>query len=157
MGVFAGANFQSVSQLSLPLGEKYKELEKAKWELAETQQRHEQQIGQLKQENEDKIEEWKNKVEEAKHQLRNAEVVNQQQAEKIALINQELKDVHLASKGFSFVDVKPGDFKQVLFKIHEEFRQVVIDSYSCFDEMQVLYDKFIKHSETLEGHHHPLL
>ena len=30
MGIFAGANFQSVSQLSLALAEKQKELEKAK-------------------------------------------------------------------------------------------------------------------------------
>ena len=37
LGVFAGANFQSVSQLSLALSEKQKELEKAKWELVETQ------------------------------------------------------------------------------------------------------------------------
>ena len=36
MGAFAGANFQSVSQLSLALGEKQKELEKEKQELAET-------------------------------------------------------------------------------------------------------------------------
>ena len=34
MGVFAGANFQCVSQLSLDLGEKQKELEKVKHELA---------------------------------------------------------------------------------------------------------------------------
>ena len=39
--VFAAANFQSVSQLSLALGEKQKELEKAKRELAEKQQRYE--------------------------------------------------------------------------------------------------------------------
>ena len=45
------------------------------------------------------------------HQIRNVEVVNQQQAEKIALINQELKDVHLASKGSSFVNLRPEDFK----------------------------------------------
>ena len=37
MGVFAGANFQLVSQLSSALGEKQKELEKAKQELAEAQ------------------------------------------------------------------------------------------------------------------------
>ena len=92
----------------------------------------------MKQEHEDKIEKWKKKDKEAKQQLQNADIVNQQQAEQIALVNQEMKDLHLASKGFSFVDVKPGDFKQVLFKIHEEFRQVVIDLYSYFDEMQVL-------------------
>ena len=64
MGVFTATNFQSVSQLSFAFGEKHKELEKAKWELAETQQRYEQQIGQLKQEHEEKKERWKNKVEE---------------------------------------------------------------------------------------------
>ena len=85
-----------------------------------------------------KIEEWKKKVEEAKHQLRNAEVLNQQQVEQIALVNQELKDVHLASKGSSFVDLRLEDFKQVLCKIHKEFRQAVIDLYSCFNEMQGL-------------------
>ena len=140
MGVFATTNFQSVSQLSLPFGEKHKELEKAKWELAETQQRYEQQIGQLKQEHKDKIEKWKKKAKEAKQQLQNADIVNQQQAEQIALVNQELKDVHLASKGCSFVDVRPEDFKQVLCKIHKEFRQAVIDLYSCFNEMQGMYD-----------------
>ena len=30
----------------------------------------------------------------------------------------------------------------------------MIDGYSYFDEIQGLYDKFIKHSETLEDHHH---
>ena len=30
----------------------------------------------------------------------------------------------------------------------------MIDLYSCFNEMQCLYEKFIKHSENLEGHHH---
>ena len=64
MGVFTGANFQCVSQLSLALGEKQKELEKVKRELVETQQRHEQQIGKLKEEHEEKIERWKKKAEE---------------------------------------------------------------------------------------------
>ena len=30
----------------------------------------------------------------------------------------------------------------------------MIDLYSYFDEMQCLYEKFIKHSKTLKGHHH---
>ena len=98
MGVAVGANFQCVSQLSLALVEKQKELEKVKRKLAETQQRHEQQIVQLKQEHEEKIERWKKKAEEEKHQLQNVEVVNQQQEEQIVLVNQELKHVHLASK-----------------------------------------------------------
>ena len=122
--------------------------------VSRKKQRHEQQIGQLKQEHEEKLEEWKKKAEEAKHQLQNAEVVNKQQAEQIALVNQELKHVHLVSKGYSFVDVRPDDFKHILRKIHEEFRQAVIDLYSYFYEMQGMYDKFIKHSETLEDHHY---
>ena len=64
--------------------------------------------------------------------------MNRQQAKQISLVNQEIKDVHLASKGFSFVDVRPEDFKHVLCKIHEEFRQAVIDFYNYFDEMQGL-------------------
>ena len=48
MGFFAGANFQSVSQLSLALGEKEKELHKFKHDIAEAEKRHEQEIVQLK-------------------------------------------------------------------------------------------------------------
>ena len=76
----------------------------------------------MKQEHEEKIERWKKKVEEEKHQLWNVEVSNQQQAEQILLVNQELKHLHLTSKGCSFVDVRPKDFKHVLCKIQEEFR-----------------------------------
>ena len=101
-----------------------------------------------------KIEEWKKKVEEAKHQLRNTEVVNRKQVEQISLVNQELKDLHLDSKGCSFVNVRPDDFKHVLYKIQKEFRQAVIDLYSCCNEMQGLYEKFIKHSKTLVDHYH---
>ena len=42
------------------------------------------------------------KDEQLKHQLENADVLNQQQAEQIPLINQQLKDAHLASKASSF-------------------------------------------------------
>ena len=45
------------------------------------------------------------KAEEMKHQLENAEVVNQQQEEQIAHVNQQLKDAHLASKASSFLDL----------------------------------------------------
>ena len=44
MGFFSRGNFQCVSQLSLDLGEKEKELQKAKRDLAESEQRHEQEI-----------------------------------------------------------------------------------------------------------------
>ena len=114
MGVFTGANFDSVSQLSLALGEKEKELQKAKQDLAEAEQRHEQEIDQLKQEHEDRVQQWKNKVEQLKHQLENSDVLNLQQAEQIAYVNQQLKDAHLASKASSFLDRIPKDFKQVL-------------------------------------------
>ena len=50
--------------------------------------------------------------------------------------------------------MRPKDFKHVLCKIQEEFRQNVIDLYSCFDDMQGMYEKFIKHSKTLDGQHH---
>ena len=94
------------------------------------------------------------KVEEEKHQLQNVEVANQQQAKQIVLVNQELKYLHLTLKGCSFVDVRPEDFKPVLCKIEEEFGKNVIDLYIYFDEMQGLYEKFIKHSKTIEDHHH---
>ena len=42
MGVFAGANFDSVSQLCLVLSDKEKELQKSKLYLAAVEHRHEQ-------------------------------------------------------------------------------------------------------------------
>ena len=91
------------------------------------------------------------KAEELKHQLENAEVVNQQVVEKIALVNQQLKDAQVGLKASCFLDMTLKDFKQVLCKLQEEFQQAVIDLYTSFDEMQVLYDKFSKHFETVEG------
>ena len=67
MGVFAVDNFNSVSQLSLALGEKEKELQKEKEDLAEAKKRHEQEIDQLKQEHEDRVQQWKNKANQLKH------------------------------------------------------------------------------------------
>ena len=45
------------------------------------------------------------KDEQLKHQLENANVLNRQQAEQIAHVNQQLKDAHLASKASSFLDL----------------------------------------------------
>ena len=93
------------------------------------------------------------KAEELKHQLENEDVVNQQRAEQIVVINEQLKDAQVASKGLCFLDMKPEDFKQGVCKLQEEFRQDVIDLYTSFDEMQELYNKFSKHFETVEDHH----
>ena len=153
MGVFAGANFNTVSQLSLAFGEKEKELDKLKHDLAEAEKRHEQEIDKLKREHEDKVEQWKMKAEELKHHLENAELVNQQGEKKIALVNQHLKDPQVGLKALCFLDMTCEDFKQVLGKLQEEFRQAVIYLYTYFDEMQGLYDKYNKHFETIEDHH----
>ena len=55
--------------------------------------------------------------EELKHQLENAEVVNQQGAEQIALVNQQLKYAQVGLKALCFLDMAPKDFKQVLYKL----------------------------------------
>ena len=89
------------------------------------------------------------KAEELKHQLENEEVVNQQWAEKNVVVNEQLKDAQVASKGLCFLDLTPEDFKQVLCKLQEEFWQDVIDLYTSFDEMQELYNKFSKHFEAV--------
>ena len=61
MGVFTRANFSIVSQLSLAFGEKEKELDKLKQDLAEAENKHQQEIGKLKREDEDRVEQWKMK------------------------------------------------------------------------------------------------
>ena len=48
MGFFARANFSTVSQLSLYFREKEKELDKLKQDLAEAENRYQQEIGKLK-------------------------------------------------------------------------------------------------------------
>ena len=37
--------------------------------------------------------------------------------------------------------------------MHEGFPQAMASQYTCFDEMQGLYNSCGKHSETLETHH----
>ena len=37
--------------------------------------------------------------------------------------------------------------------MHQEFQQAMANLYTCFDEIQGLYDKFTKHYETLKAHH----
>ena len=61
------------------------------------------------------------KSEELKHQLENEVVVNQQQVGQIDLVNEQLKDAQVASKGSCFLDMTHEDFKQVLCKLQEEF------------------------------------
>ena len=65
----------------------------------------------MKREHEDIVQQWKNKVEQLKHQLGNVDILNQQQVEKIALTNKQLKDALLASKASSFLNLTPEDFK----------------------------------------------
>ena len=48
MGVFAGANFSIISQLSLAFGEKEKQLDKLKQDLAEAEKKYQQEIDKLK-------------------------------------------------------------------------------------------------------------
>ena len=48
MGVFTGANFNTFSQLSLDYGEREKELDKLKQDLAEAENMYQQEIGKLK-------------------------------------------------------------------------------------------------------------
>ena len=76
----------------MAFGQKEKELDKLKQDLAEEKNRHQQEIGKLKREHQDRVKQCKMKAEELKHQLENAEVVNQQGAKQIALVNQQLKD-----------------------------------------------------------------
>ena len=37
--------------------------------------------------------------------------------------------------------------------MHQELRQSMVDLYTCFNEMQGLYEEFDKHSEILKTHH----
>ena len=64
-----------------------------------------------------------------------------------------MKDAQRESTTSSFSNLTPEEFKQVLCRVHEYFRQAMVNLYTCFDEMQGLYNSFRKHFETLETHH----
>ena len=55
IGAFVGANYDSVSQLSVTLTDKEQELQKGKLDLETTEEKHEQEVKELKQEPENKI------------------------------------------------------------------------------------------------------
>ena len=64
---FAGANYDSVSQLSLTLSDKEQELQKSKLDLAAAEARHEQEVKQLQQVHENRTKQWQKKTEHLKH------------------------------------------------------------------------------------------
>ena len=72
---------------------------------------------------------------------------------KIVILEQQVKDAQIASKASSFSSLTAEEFKNVLCKVHQEFLQVMVNLYTCFDEMQGLYNSFRQHLETLESHH----
>ena len=67
MGAFAGANYDSVSQLSVILADKEQELQNTRLDLAAPEEKHAQEVKQLKEEYERKIKQWKKKTEDVKH------------------------------------------------------------------------------------------
>ena len=96
MGDFAGANYDSISQLSVTLTDKEQELQKAKLDLVAAEGKHEQEVKQLKKESDNKINQLKKKTKHLKHKLGNADVLNQQQAKKIVILEQQVNDAQIA-------------------------------------------------------------
>ena len=86
MGDFAGANYDSVSQLSVTLTDKEQELQKTRLILAAVEAKHAEEVKQLKQEYERKIKQWQKNTEDLKHQLGKSDVLNPQQAENIVIL-----------------------------------------------------------------------
>ena len=76
---FAGANYNSVSQLIKDLCSKEEELQKARKDLDATEACHLIDIKFLKEENQDKQTQWEDKFESVNHQLEKLEVAKKQQ------------------------------------------------------------------------------
>ena len=79
--------------------------------------------------------------------------LNQQQVEKIVILEKQVKDAQIASEASSFSNLTLEEFKKVLCKVHQEFCQFMVNLYTCFDEMQGLYNSFRQHSKTLKTIH----
>ena len=73
---FAGANYDSVSQLSVTLTDTEQELQKSRLDLVAAEAKHVEEVKQLKQEYESKIKRWQKKTEDLKHQLGKLDVLN---------------------------------------------------------------------------------
>ena len=93
MGAFAGASYNSVSQLTKDLLSKKHELQKARKDLEAAEARRLKDIELLKQEHQDKLRQSKKKIGSLKHQLEKSEVSNKQQANHNATLEQQLKEL----------------------------------------------------------------
>ena len=75
----------------------------------------------LKQNHEETVQQWKNKVEKLKQTTWEHICPESIVRRKNVLINQQVKDAQLASKSSSFLGLTPEEFKQVLYRVHQEF------------------------------------
>ena len=88
-----------------------------------------------------------------KHHLENSDVLSQQQVDKIATLEQHLKESQLVSPTSSFSRLTTKEFKQLAYRVHDEFYQSMANLYVGFNEMQELYNSFKRQSNVLQDHH----
>ena len=62
-------------------------------------------------------------------------LLTEQQADKISMFEQQLKDLQLAATTSSFSKFTGDEFKQLACKIHDEFHQGMVNLYKGFNEM----------------------
>ena len=115
MGAFVGANYDSVSRLNKYLLDKEQELQKDKKDLEAVEAHHQKEIQFLKQENEDKQKQLQKKIDHVKHQLEKSHLLNQQQDNQNATLEQQLKESQLSLVASSFSILTAEEFKQLGF------------------------------------------
>ena len=88
MGAFAGANYNSLSQLTKDILSKEHEIQKERKDLEATKARYLKYIELLKQEHQDKQRQSQKKIDILKHQLEKSYLMNKQQANHNATLEQ---------------------------------------------------------------------
>ena len=136
MGDFAGANYDSISQLNKDLLNKEQEQKTIKQDLVTAEACHQEEVRLLKQEHEDKQKQSQKQNDYLKHQLDKSDLLNHQQANQIATLQQQLKESQLALATSSFSILTIEEFKLLACRVHDQFCQSISNLYTGLNEIK---------------------
>ena len=113
---------------------------------------HLKDIELLKQEHQDKRRHSEKKIDSLKHQLEKLEVLNKKQSNHNATLEQKIKELQISSPTSSFSTLTTEEFKQLAYRVNEQYHQSMTTIYTGLCEIHELYKSFEEQSDVLQDH-----
>ena len=78
--------------------------------------------------------------------------MNDEKAQNVSTLEEWIEDFQFVSVTSSFSKFTEEEFKQLAYKIHEDFYQRMVSLFEGLNEIQEMYNKFELHSDLLHDH-----